>query len=114
MVIIKHEIDSFVLLLCISNKRNSDGEVILKGLEVLIDLDQENITQLGQQNFDLDLKLDDEIHFSDTSVMCYAIGLSFHNKYTIITSEWQHVVNVESMNAKDEKSSKLELCHYKI
>ena len=34
--------------------------------------------------------------------MCYGIALPFHNKYTLITSEWQQVEKVESMNDDDE------------
>ena len=81
----------------------------------MIDLEQENRTQLGQQFFDLELKLDDEINFSDDYIMCYGIALPFHNMYTIITSEWQQVVKVESMHDNDQIiPSKLEVCHYKI
>ena len=100
-MIIKHGLDSFLILACISNKRNSNGEVITKGLEVIIDLHQENLTQLGQQFFDLELVLDDEINFNDDSVICYGIALPFHNKYTLITSEWQQVVKVETSNDND-------------
>ena len=81
----------------------------------MLDLEQENITQMGQQFFELQLKIDEEINFSDVCVMCYAIALPYRNMYTIITSEWQQVVKVESMNDNDESiSSKLELCQYKI
>ena len=109
LVIISNEHDSFTLLSCILNKGNSDGEIITKYLEFIIDLEQENITKLGQQFFDLNLKLDDEINFSDDSIMCYGIALSFNNMYTIITSEWQQVMKVESMNDNHQiLSSKLE------
>ena len=113
-MIIRHGLDSFLILSCISNKRNSDGEVITKGIEVKVHLEQEIITQLGQQFFDLELVQEDEIHFNDDSVMCYGIALPFHNKYTLITSEWQQVVQVETSNDNDEMSWKLKLCHYKI
>ena len=114
LVIIRHGLDSFRILSCISNKRNSDGEVITKGLEVIIDLEQEITTQLGQQFFDLELVLHDEIHFNVDSVMCYGIALPFHNKYTLITSEWQQVVKVETSNDNEAIFWKLELCHYNI
>ena len=115
LVIIRSENESFTIISCLSNKRNSDGEFITKGLEVMFDLEQENVTQMGQQFFELELKIDEEIKFSDACVMCYGIALPYKNKYTIITSEWQQVVKVESMNDNDENiSRKLELCHYKI
>ena len=114
LVIIRHGLDSFLILACISNKRNRDGVVITKGIEVKVHLEQEIITQLGQQFFDLELVHEDEIHFNDDSVMCYGIALPFHNKYTLITSEWQQVVQVATSNDNDEMSWNLELCHYKI
>ena len=87
MVIIRSENESFTIISCISNKRNSDGEFITKGLEVMFDLEQENIRQMGQQFFELELKVDEAINFSDACVMCYGIALPYKNKYTIITSE---------------------------
>ena len=81
----------------------------------MVDIEQENRSQLGQQFFDLKLKLHDEINFSDDCIMSYGMALPFNKRYTIITSEWQQVVKVDLMHDNDQTfSSKIELCHYTI
>ena len=81
---------------------------------MVIDMDDENIIQLDQHFFELEIKLDDEINFNDDSIMCYGIALPFHNRYNIKMSEWQQLLKLQSRSENDEITNKLELCHYKV